>query len=576
MVAAVFARPSHALAAFGDFLQVFLVGAAAAVFLSNALISRGPVRGFWFLMLLGFAIWTGGLLLWAYFEVWRGESTPDLPLGDTLLFLKLVPIAAALALEPHREDVNRPRAFGFLDLSLLLVFWLYLFAFWVLAYKLIPEGLGLYNFHFNVVDAIGNLILVAAVGLAALRTEGVWRRLYRIYFAAAVLYCVASNLSNVAIDLGKYYTGCLFDVPLLASMACFGGLGFAGRQILLTQPPKPSARPAETYLGTRKSVFWSSRLAMFVTLSTPVTGLWVLFSHDMPGEIYRFRILSTLITTLVLSVLLFVKQDLLSADLMRSLQEASESYTNLTRFRDQLIQSEKLASLGQLVAGVANEIKKAMVATLDHSGTLAARPSLDARIQSMVGKIDHYARRTYALVENMLSFAQETPLRSAPVDVKPLLESALNLSRVGKNAGIRIELQQEGNGSAVSGDASQLLQVFLHIIGNAVDAMEESGGGLLRITMRSMEQRVQIEFADSGPGMKDPDRVFEPFYTTKPVGKGTGLGLSTCYGIINRHKGEISCRNLPEGGSVFAVFLPCALVSAPPQEVAESLSVAEK
>jgi len=106
------------------------------------------------------------------------------------------------------------------------------------------------------------------------------------------------------------------------------------------------------------------------------------------------------------------------------------------------------------------------------------------------------------------------------------------------------------------------LQVFLHIIANALDAMEDSTAGVLSITAHLEGEKVEIEFADTGAGLKDPERVFDPFYTTKPVGKGTGLGLSTCYGIIHQHGGEILCRNRSGGGAVFTVILPAVAKNA--------------
>jgi len=108
----------------------------------------------------------------------------------------------------------------------------------------------------------------------------------------------------------------------------------------------------------------------------------------------------------------------------------------------------------------------------------------------------------------------------------------------------------------VSADSNQLLQVFLHVIANATDAIEEKGSGSLVITIRQDKQQAQISFADDGCGIASPDQVFEPFYTTKPVGKGIGLGLSACHGIVRRHSGELTCCNRPEGGAIFAITLP--------------------
>jgi two-component system NtrC family sensor kinase len=107
----------------------------------------------------------------------------------------------------------------------------------------------------------------------------------------------------------------------------------------------------------------------------------------------------------------------------------------------------------------------------------------------------------------------------------------------------------------VFADANQLLQVFSHIVNNAVHAMADRGG-TITVSTRSDRQLVLIQFADTGPGMLEPARVFDPFYTTRPVGQGTGLGLSACYGIIQEHGGKISCRNRESGGAIFQIELP--------------------
>jgi two-component system NtrC family sensor kinase len=203
---------------------------------------------------------------------------------------------------------------------------------------------------------------------------------------------------------------------------------------------------------------------------------------------------------------------------------------------------------------------------------ITSRAEPASRSSVLASKIGQYALRTDSLAESMQRFAQETPLQLAPVEVKPLLESALHLSRIAKLPSLRVELQEEGSAPPVLGDSSQLLHVFLQILSNAVDALQEAGGGELIISIRSCEPQVCIQFADTGPGIKYPERVFEPFFTTKPVGKGTGLGLSTCYGIIRQHNGDITCGNRLEGGAYFTIFLPAALqpdMTAGPSLVAE-------
>ncbi len=108
----------------------------------------------------------------------------------------------------------------------------------------------------------------------------------------------------------------------------------------------------------------------------------------------------------------------------------------------------------------------------------------------------------------------------------------------------------------VLGNSNQLLQAFVQIVENAVDALQETGGGRLQVSAWRELEEVVIQFADTGPGLHDPERVFDPFYTTKAVGKGTGLGLSATYGVVQDHKGQITCFNRPEGGATFEIRLP--------------------
>ena len=128
---------------------------------------------------------------------------------------------------------------------------------------------------------------------------------------------------------------------------------------------------------------------------------------------------------------------------------------------------------------------------------------------------------------------------------------------------IFLEAQTKLSLPDVFADEQQLLTIFVQLINNAADAMSAEGGGMLTVRSREEGERVVLEFSDTGPGVKDTQRVFDPFYTTKPVGKGTGLGLSVVYGIVQEHGGSIECFNRPEGGATFVVKLPVAPEGAP-------------
>ena len=544
------------LATIGDLLQVGLMTAITVLAFQNSRRSNAGVRGFWLLIFAGAFLWLASLVLWSIYELWFRRPVPDAPAVDLLLFAKLLPLTVAFVLNPHASHASRSRTFGLLDVSILMLYSLYLYTFYVLAYRLLPGATHIYNFHFNLADAVGNQIFTLVAAFYVFRAQGPWRWMFRIYFLAAAVYGFTSNLSNVAIDLRRYYTGSLYDVPLIASLAAFLCLCLVGKSLLQDPAPSiPAPSPADKL--HQPHTFLSSHLAMVVTLSAPAIGIWLL-TRSSARELFAFRLDITIVTIFLLTLLLSIKQDLLTASLIGTFQRLSDTYTNIDRFKSHLVQGEKLASLGELVAQVANRIKGAMAAIRELSASITLRPDSDPRIPAMAGKIHQYAQRTDALVQSMLRFAQETPLEIGSLDAKSLIESALHLSRISKLPNICVDLHQQGSSSFVQGDSSQLLHVFLQIISNAIDALEEAGGGTLDISMRPAGSQVSIQFADSGRGLREPEHVFEPFYTTKPVGKGTGLGLSTCYGIIQQHDGEISAHNRAAGGAVFTILLPAA------------------
>ena len=333
----------YALTAIGDAFQVILVGAATFLALQNFFRSHSRVRVFWLLIFVGAFLWLASLVVWSAYEVWCARPVPDVPLVDALLFVKLVPFTAAILLEPHRTHDSRFRAFGLLDVSILMLYSLYLYTFGVFAYRLVPGGTDSYNLRFNVADAIGNQLFTLMAASALFRTKGPWRGIYRIYFFAAACYCLASNLGNVAIDTGRYYTGSFYDVPLVAAMAAFVYLTVAGRSVEMGQPSEPLPENRREEEPSRPT-FLSSHLAMLVTISTPLIGLWLLSSNSSPAELFPFRMATTLLTIFLLTLLLSIKQDLLTAGLIGSLSRLSETFTSINRFKSHLLQTEKLAS----------------------------------------------------------------------------------------------------------------------------------------------------------------------------------------------------------------------------------------
>jgi two-component system NtrC family sensor kinase len=239
-------------------------------------------------------------------------------------------------------------------------------------------------------------------------------------------------------------------------------------------------------------------------------------------------------------------------------EEARHAYENLRRAQEQLLHSEKMAAVGQLISGVAHELNNPLTAILGYSQLLTSSGQMGPQGIEYSDKLYKQAQRTHRIVQNLLSFARQHKPERVPVQLNLILEETLALRDYDLRMNhIRVHLELAPDLPLTSADPHQLQQVFLNMVNNAVDAMlEHSNEGDLWVRTGPNEDRLFIEFTDSGPGVKDASRVFDPFYTTKPVGKGTGLGLSICYGIITEHGGSIRVRNVPPRGASFTIEVP--------------------
>jgi two-component system NtrC family sensor kinase len=250
---------------------------------------------------------------------------------------------------------------------------------------------------------------------------------------------------------------------------------------------------------------------------------------------------------------------------IRLYEEARRAYEDLSRTQEQLLQSEKMSAIGQLISGVAHELNNPLTAILGYA-QLLENEELDDRSRDFVSKLYRQAQRTHKIVQNLLSFSRQRKPQKQSVDLRRVLEETLALRDYDlKLNNIAVEREFESPLPAVTADPHQIEQVFLNIINNAVDAMlEVARGGSLHVHVSARNGFVSAEFRDSGPGIRDAKRIFDPFYTTKGVGKGTGLGLSICYGIMKEHQGEISAQNAGDRGAIITVKLPAA--AAPAEE----------
>ncbi len=247
---------------------------------------------------------------------------------------------------------------------------------------------------------------------------------------------------------------------------------------------------------------------------------------------------------------------------VRLYEETCRAYEDLRKTQEQLLQSEKMSAVGQLIAGVAHELNNPLTAILGYAQLLETE-GLNTRAQDYVGKLFKQAQRTHRVVQNLLSFARQRKPQRDEVDMRKVLDETLALRDYDlKINNISVERDLPSEPALVVADPHQIEQVFLNIINNSVDAIQETGRtGKIKIRISCAGGHVRTQFSDDGAGIKDPKRIFDPFYTTKSVGKGTGLGLSICYGIVKEHGGDITANNAPEGGAIIEVRLP-AVASA--------------
>jgi PAS domain S-box-containing protein len=241
-------------------------------------------------------------------------------------------------------------------------------------------------------------------------------------------------------------------------------------------------------------------------------------------------------------------------------EETRAAYENLRHTQEQLLQSEKMAAVGQLISGVAHELNNPLTAILGYGQLLASTDVASAQGAEYVGKLYKQAQRTHRIVQNLLSFARQHKPERMAVQLNQILEDTLALREYDLRANnIVVHREFAEDLPQISADAHQLQQVFLNILNNAVDAvlgMQNAGELWVRTAQDTEANRLVIDFIDNGSGVKELPKVFDPFYTTKPVGKGTGLGLSICYGIVTEHGGEIVVRNVPPRGACFTILLP--------------------
>jgi nitrogen-specific signal transduction histidine kinase len=528
-----------------DLIQGALLLAATAAYLSNTLPSRCPARrtrGFWILMSGSMLFWLMYQGMWIYFEVIQRQDVPEPFSGDVVLFLHLVPMTAALAVLPHLRDDERDARIRILDLSLLLTWWVFLYVYAVIPWQTVQVDGAIYGANFNLVYLAEKLVLLVSLAIVAYTAHGDWRHLYGQLLGASALYASSSYVANWAIVHGSYYSGSIYDIPLTISIAWIGMVAvFAARWDL------SEAKPSRPILGV-----WISRLGMLAIFSLPGFALYALLQPGSPAPVREFRILLTLVMTVVMGAMVFRRQSLLGSELSRLLDSSRRSFDDLKNLQGQLIQSERLASLGQLVGGAAHEINNPLAAMLGYSDILCAS-GLPPQEQQLADHIAEQVRRTKMLVASLLTFARETPSRMTAVDVNSVLQTAMRLiapQLETQNATLGITLGTSL--PLVLADSNQLLQVCLHLAGQITSQFRSAAHPGLYVQTRRDDSFVVLDFR-SNTSSGEP---YQALQTSEGGHKPSTLSLNACCRIVEEHGGRILTQMSQAGYAAFRLELP--------------------
>jgi len=309
----------------------------------------------------------------------------------------------------------------------------------------------------------------------------------------------------------------------------------------------------------------AGRESIFVAASLK-HGDWLLVYRQDAADAYADfnRTRKIALTIFLLGALAIITMALLvSKRMVRRIAKADREKEMMNQ---QVIETGKLASIGELAAGIAHEINNPVAIMVEEAGWIQDLLSEEEFAQSenleefnrALKQINTQGKRCKEITHKLLSFARKTDPRVHAVQINSLIEEVVGISdQRAKFSNVAIKTDLDPDLPLTEVSPTEFQQVFLNLINNALDAMEKKGG-TLTISSRRKDDRVVVSVSDNGPGIPKEylARIFDPFFTTKPVGKGTGLGLSICFGIVKKIGGEIDVRSVLDEGTTFEVKLP--------------------
>lgn len=521
---------SPTLTIVSDLIQGALLLIATAAFLPRAARSRSTTfhaRLFWILMTAGMVLWLAYQAMWNYFEVIQLQDVPDPFMGDVVLFLHLVPMIAALAVLPHLQGDERDERIRMLDFSLLLTWWIFIYVYLVIPWQTVQIDEPTYSANFNFAYLTEKLVLLLGLAVLAYCSEGGWRQLYGQLLGGSALYASSSYVANWAIGHKSYYSGSIYDIPLSVSIAWIAAVPALADNYDLTE-----SKSAKPILG-----IWITRLSMLALLSLPWVALYSEFDSAQPHPVKRFRTIVSLVTLVVMGIMVFWRQRLLGAELSSVLDQSRRSFEDLKALQERLIQSEKLASLGQLVGGAAHEINNPLTAMLGYSDLLTAS-NLPPEERQQAHMISEQVRRTKALVSSLLTFVRPTPPKLGMVDVNSVLRTGLRLlpSQLEEH-GVEVRHELASSLPPVLADSNQLLHVCLHLAGQIAAQLDSGTNSDLCVRTCQVGNTLLVDFFAEAPFLGSPS--FDLVLASEGEHRASTLSLNACCRIIEEHGGRL-------------------------------------
>jgi two-component system NtrC family sensor kinase len=351
-----------------------------------------------------------------------------------------------------------------------------------------------------------------------------------------------------------YYSGSLYDIPYVTAIAWLTWIGLQTK----VEKPTADAREVSTLYGV-----WVARCSMIAVFSLPLFAAWAMSDGTVPLRVREFRIALTLVAAFFMGVMVLVRQHLLDRELTHLLQHSRESVDSLKHLQAQILQSEKLASIGQLVGGAAHELNNPITAMLGYSDMLMST-TLTEEQRPLAAKIGLYVRRTKSLVASLISFARQAPGAKGPIDLNTLARTAVKLTQPQWEAlEIEVRTQFDPELPKVLGDSNQLLHVCLQLVANCVHVLS-SGGKVLTVSTERKKNISVLQIATEPiAGNSSPTQA------SSPIDPEDSLGLNACQGILQEHRGRVSQERRDDGAVLIRVELPIT-ASAPARTKPES------